>query len=222
MARVAIIGAHGKVGQELMRELYDAGHDFVGIARGEEHAEDVFRLGGEGVRLDLEATDAATLAQAIEGCDAVVFTAGAGGGSGVERKRTVDYGASVLSVQAAQAAGIRRFIQISAAGVDDPTTETVVPDEQWVAYVRAKRDADAELRSSGLDWTILRPTTLTTGEGTGLIELAESVDRANGSIARADVAATIVAVLDNAGTAGKQWELTGGSTPIAEAVARLS
>jgi uncharacterized protein YbjT (DUF2867 family) len=221
MARVAIIGAHGKVGMELMRELYDNGDDFVGIARGEEHAEDIFRLGGEGVRLDLEATDAATLARALEGCDAVVFTAGAGAGSGVERKRTVDYGASVLSVQAAQAAGIRRFVQISAAGVDDPATMTVVPDPQWAAYVEAKRDADAELRASGLDWTILRPTTLTTGDGTGLVELAEHVDRANGSVPRADVAATVIAVLANPGSVGKQWELTGGSTPVAEAVSRL-
>jgi uncharacterized protein YbjT (DUF2867 family) len=221
MARVAIIGAHGKVGMELMRELYDNGDDFVGVARGEEHAEDIFRLGGEGVRLDLEATDAATLAGALEGCDAVVFTAGAGGGSGVARKRTVDYGASVLSVQAAQAAGIRRFVQISAAGVDDPTTMTVVPDPQWAAYVEAKRDADAELRASGLDWTILRPTTLTTGDGTGLVELAEHVDRANGSVPRADVAATVIAVLANPGSVGKQWELTGGSTPVAEAVSRL-
>ncbi|GAA4195333.1 NAD(P)H-binding protein [Gryllotalpicola kribbensis] len=221
MARVAIIGAHGKIGQELMRELYDAGHDFVGIARGEEHAEDIFRLGGEGVTLDLEATDAATLAAALEGCDAVVFTAGAGPNSGVERKRTVDYGASVLSAEAAQAAGIRRFIQISAAGVDDPSTKTVVPDPQWAAYVDAKRDADARLRESGLDWTILRPTALTTADGTGRIELAEHVDRANGSIPRADVAATVLAVLENPGTIGEQWELTGGSTPIDEAVSRL-
>jgi uncharacterized protein YbjT (DUF2867 family) len=221
MARVAIIGAHGKIGQELMRELYDNGDDFVGVARGEEHAEDIFRLGGEGVRLDLEATDAATLAQALAGCDAVVFTAGAGANSGVERKRTVDYGASVLAAQAAQAAGVRRFVQISAAGVDDPATAEAIADPQWAAYVAAKRDADAELRASGLDWTILRPTALTSGDGTGLIELGESVDRANGSIPRADVAATVLAVLANAGTIGKQWELTGGSSPVAEAVSRL-
>jgi len=221
MARVAIVGAHGKIGQQLMRALYDNGDDFVGIARGEEHAEDIFRLGGEGVTLDLESTDADTLARALEGCDAVVFTAGAGAGSGVARKRTVDYGASVLASAAAKKAGIPRFIQISAAGVDDPSTATVVDDEQWVAYVAAKRDADAELRASGLDWTILRPTKLTTGEGTGLVELADHVDRANGSIPRADVAATVVAVLERPETIGKQWELTGGSTPIAEAVARL-
>lgn len=221
MARVAIIGAHGKVGQQLMRGLYDAGHDFVGVVRGEEASEDVYRLGGEGVTVDLEATDAGTLAAALEDCDAVVFTAGAGPNSGVARKRTVDYGASVLSVTAAKSAGIRRFIQISAAGVDNPRTADAVASAEWAAYVAAKRDADAELRSSGLDWTILRPTTLTIDEGTGLVELGEQVDRAAGSIPRADVAATVVALLENPGTIGKQWELTGGSTPITEALARL-
>jgi len=218
MARVAIIGAHGKVGQQLMRELYDGGHDFVGVARGEEAADDIFRLGGEGVTLDLEATDAQTLAGAIQGCDAVVFTAGAGPNSGAERKRTVDYGASVLSIEAARLAGIRRFIQISAAGVDDPATMGDDPASQWAAYVAAKRDADAALRDSGLDWTILRPTRLTTAEGTGRIELGE---RMRGEIPRADVAATVVAVLENPGTVGEQWELTGGSTPVTEAVAKL-
>lgn len=221
MARVAIIGAHGKIGQQLMRELYDHGDEFVGIARGEEHAEDIFRLGGEGVMLDLEHTDAATLADAIRGCDAVVFTAGAGPNSGVERKRTVDYGASVLTAEAARAAGIRRFVQISAAGVDAPETADPARGEQWVAYVEAKRDADAALRESGLDWTILRPTRLTNDEGTGLIELADTVDRTDASIPRADVAATIVGVLDNEGTIGEQWEVTSGDTPVADAIARL-
>jgi uncharacterized protein YbjT (DUF2867 family) len=221
MVRVAIIGAHGKVGQQLMRALYDGGHDFVGVARGEEAADDIFRLGGEGVTLDLEATDADTLAQALTGCDALVFTAGAGPDSGVGRKRTVDYGASLLSIEAARLAGIRRFIQISAAGVDDPATVAAHPGEQWEAYVAAKRDADAALRGSGLDWTILRPTRLTNDEGTGLVELAEHVDRERGAIPRADVAAAVVAVLEEDRTIGGQWELTAGATPVAEAVARL-
>lgn len=217
MARVAIIGAHGKIGQQLMRALYDNGDDFVGVARGEEHAEDIFRLGGEGVMLDLERTDAAELGAAIADCDAVVFTAGAGPDSGVERKRTVDFGAAVLSIDAAQASGIRRFVLVSAAGVDEPADTS--RGEEWVAYVAAKRDADAALRASGLDWTILRPTALTNDEGTGLVDIAPTVAR--GSIPRADVAATVVGVLENPGTIGEQWELTGGATPVAEAIAHL-
>ncbi len=213
MTRVAIIGAHGKVAQQLMRVLYDLGDDFVGVVRSDEHAEDVYRLGGEGVLLDIEKSGADALAAAIEGCDAVVFTAGAGGGSGIERKRTVDYGGSVKSQEAAKQAGIRRFVQVSAWGVDAPVDDA---DPVWKAYVEAKRDADAVLRDSGLEWTILRPGGLTTEEGTGRIQLGDSVPR--GSIAREDVARLIALVLHEPSTVGHQWEVVSGETPIEDAV----
>ena len=214
MTRVAIVGAHGKVAQQLMRILYDRGDEFVGVVRNDEHGEDVFRLGGEGALLDVEAASAEQLAVPFTGCDVVVFSAGAGPGSGVARKRTVDYAGSVKSVQAAIIAGVRRFIQVSARGVDTPLAEDA--DEQWAAYVAAKRDADAVLRQSGLDWTILRPGALTYDEGTGSILLGSTVPR--GSIAREDVAALIAACMDEPRSIGKQWEVISGQTPIAEAV----
>ncbi|MGN7800953.1 SDR family oxidoreductase [Leifsonia sp. 22587] len=216
MTRVAIIGAHGKVAQQLMRVLYDLGDDFVGVVRNDEHADDVYRLGGEGVLLDIEHSDAAALAGAIEGCDAVVFSAGAGPGSGIERKRTVDYGGSVLAQEAARQAGVRRFVQVSAWGVDAPVDDS---DPVWKAYVEAKRDADAALRESGLDWTILRPGGLTTDEGTGRVTLGDSVPR--GSIAREDVARLIALALHEPATIGHQWEVVGGDTPIEDAVRAL-
>ena len=217
MSRVAIVGAHGKVAQQLMRVLYDQGDDFVGIVRNDEHAEDVYRLGGEGLLVDIESADADALAAAFAGCDAVVFTAGAGGGSGVERKRTVDYAGSVKSAEGAAKAGVRRFVQVSAWGVDVPVADDAAPD--WRAYVEAKRDADASLRDSGLDWTILRPGGLTFEEGTGLVTLGESVER--GSIPREDVARLIAACLDEPGTIGKVWEVVSGDTPLDEAVRAL-
>lgn len=201
-----------------MRVLYDDGHDFVGLVRADEHAEDVYRLGGEGIVLDIERADAAAIARAIAGCDAVVFTAGAGAGSGVERKRTVDYAGSVKSANAAARAGIRRFVQVSAWGVDTPVAADAEP--QWRAYVEAKRDADAELRSSGLEWTILRPGRLTFDEGTGTVLLGESVPR--GEIPREDVARVIVACLADPGSIGRTWEVVSGDTPIAEAVRGLA
>ncbi|WP_431247301.1 SDR family oxidoreductase [Leifsonia xyli] len=216
MTRVAIIGAHGKVAQQLMRVLYDLGDDFVGVVRNDEHADDVYRLGGEGVLLDIETSEADALAAAIEGCDAVVFTAGAGAGSGIERKRTVDYGGSVKAQQAAKQAGIARFVQVSAWGVDAPVDDA---DPVWKAYVEAKRDADTALRESGLDWTILRPGGLTTDEGTGRVTLGDSVPR--GSIAREDVARLIALALHEPATIGRQWEVVGGDTPIEEAVRAL-
>jgi uncharacterized protein YbjT (DUF2867 family) len=215
MTRVAIVGAHGKVGQQLMRLLYDRSDEFVGIVRGAEQAEDIYRLGGEGVVLDIERVGADDLAAAFAGADAVIFTAGAGGGSGVDRKRTVDYRGSVVSADAAEKAGIRRFIQVSAWGVDTPVGEDA--DEAWAAYVEAKRDADLQLRSRDLDWTILRPGGLTVDDGTGMVTLGDSVER--GSIPREDVARLIIAALDEPRSAGHSWEAIGGDTPIDEAVA---
>jgi len=217
MSSVAIVGAHGKVAQQLMRALYDRSDEFVGIVRSTDHAEDIYRLGGEGVVLDIEAASPDMLARAIDGCDCVVFTAGAGAGSGVARKRTVDYGGSVKSADAAQQAGIRRFIQVSAWGVDGDVSSDA--DETWAAYVQAKRDADAELRTRELDWTILRPGGLTNDPGTGLVRLGDAVPR--GSISREDVARLIVAALDNPGSVGHTWEAVAGDTPIADAVAAL-
>jgi uncharacterized protein YbjT (DUF2867 family) len=214
MTRVAIVGAHGKVAQQLMRVLYDRGDDFVGIVRNEEHAEDVYRLGGEGVLLDIERASSEQLAEAFAGCDAVVFTAGAGAGSGVERKRTVDYAGSVKSADGAKAAGVRRFVQVSAWGTDTPVDADA--DSQWRAYVEAKRDADAALRDSGLDWTILRPGGLTFEDGTGRVTLGESVPR--GSIAREDVARLIALCIDDPATIGRQWEVVAGDTPLEDAV----
>lgn len=218
MSRIAIVGAHGKVAQQLMRVLYDRGDEFVGIVRNDEHAEDVYRLGGEGVLLDIESGGVDALAAAFAGCDAVVFSAGAGAGSGVERKRTVDYGGSVKAAAAAKAAGIQRFVQVSAWGADAPVAADA--DPQWRAYVDAKREADAELRVSGLDWTILRPGALTFEEGTGGLTLGESVAR--GSIAREDVAQLIAVCLDEPGSIGRTWEVITGDTPILESVRALA
>jgi uncharacterized protein YbjT (DUF2867 family) len=214
MVRVVIVGAHGRVAQQLMRLLYDGGDEIVGIVRNEEHADDVYRLGGEGVLLDIETATEDELAAAFEGADVVVFSAGAGVGSGVERKRTVDYAGSVKAAVAAERAGIRRFIQVSAHGVDSPVAPDA--DEVWAAYVTAKRDADAALRESSLAWTILRPGSLTSEGGTGRVTLGPDVAR--GSISREDVAATIVAAIAEPRSAGHTWELVAGDVPITQAV----
>lgn len=218
MSRIAIVGAHGKVAQQLMRVLYDSGDDFVGLVRTEEHADDVYRLGGEGHVLDIEDADADAVAETFAGCDAVVFTAGAGAGSGVARKRTVDYAGSVTSAQAAAKAGVRRFVQVSAWGVDAPVQDGA--DPQWRAYVEAKRDADEALRASDLDWTILRPGRLTFDDGTGAVQLGASVPR--GDIPREDVARLIAACLADPATIGRTWEVVSGEVPIDQAVRELT
>ena len=216
MTRVAVIGAHGKVGQQILHLLYDAGHEAVGVVRNPEHSEDIVRLGGEPLVHDLEHSTVEDFAGRLEGVDALVFTAGAGPDSGPERKRTVDLGASVLSQEAAAIAGVRRFVQISAIGVDAPLADDT--EEGWRAYVEAKRDADTALRGTDLDWTILRPGGLTNDEGTGRIELGESVEK--GSIPREDVAATVIAVLADPSSIGRTWEIVSGDVAIEDAVAQ--
>ena len=164
--------------------------------------------------LDIEKSDAQDFATAFAGCDAVVFAAGGGADGDIERKRTVDLEGSVKSVEGARTAGIGRFVQISAMGVDEPVPDDT--DPVWHAYVDAKRDADAALRESGLDWTIIRPGALTDDPPTGRVRLGSDVAR--GDVTRADVAAVVAAVLQDPATIGLQLSLVNGDVTVDEAV----
>jgi uncharacterized protein YbjT (DUF2867 family) len=151
--------------------------------------------------------------------DAVVFAAGAGPGSGAARKDTVDRAASALLADAAERAGVRRFLQVSSMGVDqepDPSR-----DEVWAAYIAAKAEAEEDLRGRDLDWVILRPGSLTNDPPTGLVHLAEPpVGR--GEVTRGDVAAVLAELLRNPEVSKRVLELRGGDTPVADAVAGLT
>ncbi len=215
---VAIVGGHGKVALALVPLLLARGTNVVALARRDEHMRHLASLGAEPRRLDIERADEGDFAVAFAGCDAVVFSAGAGPDGNIDRKRTVDLWGSLMSISAASATGIERFVQVSAIGVDQPIDDGAGP--VWAAYVAAKCEADAALRDSGLGWTILRPGALTDEPGTGRVTLGPVVAR--GAIPRADVAAVIAAVLDTPTTVGGQWELVGGDTPIADAIAALS
>jgi uncharacterized protein YbjT (DUF2867 family) len=214
MSRIAVVGGHGNVARHLHPLLAAAGHTPVALVRREEYRAELEGKGAEVRLLDVEGEDAAGFARAFEGCHAVVFAAGGGPDGNIERKRTVDLEGSLKSIEGARRAGISRFVQVSAIGVD-----TALPpdtDPVWRAYVEAKRDADAALRSSGLDWTIIRPGRLTDGPPTGLVALGPDVER--GQVPRADVAAVLAAVIDTGGGIGAQWDLVSGETPIDEAV----
>ena len=211
---VVIAGGHGQIALRLERLLADGGHRARGLIRNPDHAGDVEAAGAEATVLDLERED--DVSPAVEGADAVVFAAGAGPGSGPERKRTVDLGAAVKLIDAARAAGVRRYVMISAMGAADPASGS----EAMRPYLDAKAEADAALEASGLDHTIVRPGRLTDDPGTGRVAVAERLGR-TGEITRDDVAATLVAVLENDATIGRTFELLQGDTPIAEALAQL-
>lgn len=187
----------------------------VGIIRRAEQAGDLVAAGAEPVVCDLEAAEVGEVAGYLEGADAAVFAAGAGPGSGTARKETVDRAAAVLFADAAEAAGVRRFAVISSMGAENEVPEGT--DPVFAAYLRAKGAADAEVRArAGLDWTILRPGRLTDEPGTGRVRLAETVGR--GAVSRDDVAAVLVALLDEPRTAGYTLELVGGNETAEEAV----
>ncbi|MCR1782180.1 SDR family oxidoreductase [Nocardioides carbamazepini] len=212
--RVAVVGGHGQIARLLHPLLVAAGHRPVALVRREEQRPALERQGAEVRLLDIENDDVPAFTGVFEGCDAVVFSAGGGPDGNSGRKRTVDLEGSLKSAAAASAAGIRRFVQVSAIDVDRP----VAPDagEVWAAYVAAKRDADAALRAGPLDWTILRPGRLTDDPATGRVALGPDVAR--GDVTRADVAAVLAEVLGRPETIGHQWNLVGGDVPVAEAV----
>jgi uncharacterized protein YbjT (DUF2867 family) len=211
--KVAIAGGHGKIALELTRVLAARGDVVLGLIRKPEHADDVRAAGGEPVLCDLEGDD--DLAGAIAGSDAVVFAAGAGPGSGAERKWTVDYGGAVKLIEACRRDGIERYVMVGSIGADpDAPGEDV-----FAVYLRAKGRADAELARSGLAYTIVRPGPLTDDPPTGRVTLGADVPRA--PITRADTAALVAACLGRPASAGKTFVAVNGDTPIEEALALL-
>lgn len=213
--RIVIAGGHGKIAVILTRLLADRQDSVIGLIRSDEQCERLRAAGSRPVVTDLERATAAGLAEHIAGADAVVFAAGAGPGSGAARKDTVDRGAAVLLGDAAELAGVRRYLMVSAIGADQPPPADATP--VFAAYLRAKGAAEADLRARDLDWTILRPGRLTDAPGVGRVTLAPSVQRAE--VPRADAAAVLVGLLDTPGAAGRVLEVVAGDTPVEKAVA---
>ncbi|TQM33317.1 NAD(P)H-binding protein [Nocardia bhagyanarayanae] len=216
--RIVIAGGHGKIALLLAETLAAAGHSVSSLIRNPDHADDVAATGARPVLLDLERTELPALVDALAGADAVVFAAGAGAGSGAARKYTVDKGGSVLLADAAERAGVRRFVQISTMGAGQPPAPGT--DEVWAAYIDAKTQAEDDLRARDLDWTILRPGRLLDTEATGLVTLSQ-YPIGRDSIARADVAAVLAALLSAPNTVRTTLALVAGDTPVADAVSAI-
>ncbi|RBY91637.1 NAD-dependent dehydratase [Blastococcus sp. TBT05-19] len=219
--RIVIAGAHGQIARRLGRLLSARGDAVTGLVRNPDHRSDLSDDGVAPAVLDLETAGVEEVAEVLAGADAVVFAAGAGPGSGIARKDTVDRGAAVLLADAAERAGVRRYVLVSSMGVDlvaDGAQPEGV-DEVFTAYLRAKLGAEQDLLArERLAVTVVRPGSLTDDAGTGRVTLARHADR--GSIPRDDVAAVLLELLD-AGRDGAVVELVAGDTPIAEAVAAL-
>ncbi len=215
--RIAIAGGHGRVARHLSRALVAQGDVPVALIRSIEQVDDVTADGAEPVVLDLERAYTPDVTEAIAGAEAVVFAAGAGPGSGAARKDSVDRAAAALLADAATDAGIRRYVLLSAMGVDDEPPRGA--DPVFAAYLVAKAASERDLVERDLDWTVLRPGRLTDDPGTGAVRLDGRVP--HGPVARSDVAAVLAALLGEPQTAGLVLELTQGVVPIPAAVAAM-
>jgi uncharacterized protein YbjT (DUF2867 family) len=210
---VVVAGGHGQIALKLLRQLAERGDRARGLIRNPDHASDLEAAGAEPVLCDLERE--ADVARFVDGADAVVFAAGAGPGSGAERKKTMDLGGALKLVDAAKANGITRYVMVSAIGAGQPEQASGA----MRPYIAAKAEADRQLAASGLDYTIVRPGRLTDGPGTGRIRAG--TDIGYGEVPRDDVAATLAAVLATPSTAGKTFDLLEGDTPVEDAVRAL-
>ena len=214
---VVIAGGHGQIALHLERFLAEAGHEPVGLVRNPDHLADLAKQGARGEVVDLEKATVDQLAAAVAGADAVVFAAGAGPGSGADRKETVDRAAAALLADAAEQAGVTRYLMVSAMGTERADPDS---DDVFQVYLRAKGAADDDLRArTALEWTVVRPGWLTDDEPTGRIALGEGLDR--GSVTRRDVAAVLCALLVSGAGRGRTVDLVSGTVPVDQAVAAL-
>lgn len=213
--RVAIAGAHGQIAMRLIPRLIARGDEVTGLVRNPAHADDLRAAGAEPVVCDLEQAEVAEVAQAIQGSDAALFAAGAGPGSGAERKLTMDRDGAIKLLNAAREGSVGRFLIISAVGAENPPPG----DEVFAVYLRAKAEADDAVQASGLDWTIIRPGGLTNGAGTGRVRIDSNPFR--GEIPREDVAAVLEALLHDVPLSRKILYLNGGEDDIRDALQRL-
>ncbi|MFD1815839.1 SDR family oxidoreductase [Rhodococcus gannanensis] len=213
MARVVVIGGHGKVALHLEQILSRRGDEVTALIRNPAHASDIEAMGAAPVVADVENMSTEQIAEVLRGHDAVVWSAGAGGGNPA-RTYAVDRDAAIRSMDAAAAAGVRRYVMVSYLG--SRPDHGVPEDNSFFAYAEAKAAADEHLRATDLDWTVLGPGTLTLDPGTSRIEVSPTP--AETSVSREDVAAVAAATLVDAGTVRRTIPFNTGTTPIVDAL----
>lgn len=203
--KVVIAGGHGQIAMHLHPMLKKRGHQSVGLIRKPEQSDELKKVGAEPVVVDIENEE--DISDAVGEADAVVFAAGAGPGSGKERKWSVDRDGAIKLIEAAKKNGIKRYIMISAMGLDTPRG-----DEVFQVYQKAKAEADEALKRSGLDYTIVKPGRLTNDPGTGKVAIARKLE--GGEIPREDVARVILHSLENHKSIGMEFDLLAGKNSV--------
>ncbi len=213
--RIVIAGGHGQIARQFGKLVAADGHEAVGMVRNPAHVPDLEQDGIKAAVIDLEDTDVDALTEVVRGADAVLFAAGGGADGNAARKETVDKGAAIMLADAAEAAGVRRYVMISSMGTDGADPDS---DDVFQVYLRAKKAADDDVRGRDLDWTVVRPGRLTDDVPTGLVQVGQ-LER--GSVTRGDVAHVLAEVFDADNTIGKTFDVLGGDVAIKQAVSKL-
>jgi nucleoside-diphosphate-sugar epimerase len=210
--RVAIAGGHGQIALRLTKRLTDGGDEVISLIRNPDHAADVQARGGKPIVCDLESASADEIAAAIGGAESVVFAAGAGPGSGAERKFTMDRDGAIKLLEAARSAKAPRYVIVSSVGAEHPPGG----DDVFSVYLRAKAEADAAVITSDRRWTVVRPGRLTNDPGSGRVKI--STDPFRGHVSRDDVAAVLAALLDDERSVGGILYVNGGDQSVEQAL----
>jgi uncharacterized protein YbjT (DUF2867 family) len=209
---IVIAGGHGKIALELTRRLSARGETVVSLIRKPEHADDVRAAGGQPRQCDLEHAGVPEISSALTGGDAVVFAAGAGPGSGPERKLSVDRDGAIKLLDAAVAVGVPRYLIISSIGAENPPAD----DDVFSVYLRAKAQADAAIQASDLAWTIVRPGRLTDEPGTGRLRI--DTEPFHGAVPRVDVAAVLDELLRSTSAVHRILYVNSGDIAVEQAL----
>lgn len=217
MSKVFIVGGSGQIARHLAKQLNQQGHTSLSLYRQAEQAEELEALGSTPVHGDLLTLEVGQLAELMTGCDVVVFSAGAGGKGGSEMTNAIDGRGLELSVAAAQQAGIKRFILVSAFPEAGRGTAT---SEQFENYMLVKKLSDVHLSTSDLSWVILRPGTLINSPGTGTVRAGLAIPY--DTVAREDVASALLAIIEKPSINRVIIELTQGDTPVADAIQQFA
>lgn len=212
MTRTLIFGGRGKIARLLIPLLASRGDEVTAVVRSDSRADELRDLGADVVIFDIERETRSAVAHLLDGFDAVVWSAGAGGGD-PERTMAVDRDGAMRSMDAAVDAAARRYVMVSY--FNSSPTHGIDPSDGFFAYAEAKAAADAHLRASELDWTVLGPSRLTLEPATGLIDASAEE---SGTVSRANVAAVIAQTLVEPATIGKTIRFNDGETPIAQAL----
>jgi uncharacterized protein YbjT (DUF2867 family) len=214
--KVFIFGIAGGLGRRIAQQLKAQARVVSGLVRRAQQKSELESLGVPTVIGDMVEMSVEEIATAVQGYDAIVFAAAAGGRDAPEATMQVDGDGPLKAVAAARLANLRRFILVSV--FPEAWRDRRMPKD-FEQYMIAKKSAESRLIETDLDWVVIRPSALNDEPGTGRVDVG--VAKIYGEISRDDVAATIISLANRKDVNRTILELTGGNKPIEAAIDEL-